>query len=351
MLSCINKSSFEYQSLKNKANIPEPILESVCRGFIDKYNRFPYLDELPKANSEPDLRNSLHINDYNGAKISDILETTGKESVVDANIELNNQYRDLEIKITPLNKEALVDITHRPTEYNLEENTETIDTDNSPLLFNDVLQKLANLYGINFYSVTDAELNSESWRGLINDPVNAFVYNNNIYINTDHASIDAPLHEMMHMFIGSVRFSNPELYQQLVNSASSFPNYNQLAQNYQGRSQNDLNEEIFVTEAARYFSGLDSNLKDMPNNVRYELNYNMRRLLDSILMGKDSVKTISDDRLFNMSLSSIAKEIASTAFTNKFHGTMNVENSELHRLLNNTKADMIKDGTLNEVCE
>jgi len=42
--------------LKNRANISELVLDSVCRDYLDKYDRFPYLDEIPGANSEQDLR-------------------------------------------------------------------------------------------------------------------------------------------------------------------------------------------------------------------------------------------------------------------------------------------------------
>ena len=36
---------------------------------------------------------------------------------------------------------------------------------------------------------------------------------------------------------------------------------------------------------------------------------------------------------------------------NNFHGTINVENSELHRKLNNIKSDLFNQGLLEEYCE
>ena len=56
MAICINKNSVQYQSLKNRAGIPEFILEAVSRDFMEKYGRLPHLDELPNSNSEPYLR-------------------------------------------------------------------------------------------------------------------------------------------------------------------------------------------------------------------------------------------------------------------------------------------------------
>ena len=665
MALCINKNSVQYQSLKNRAGIPEFILEAVSRDFMEKYGRLPHLDELPNSNSEPYLRDQLGVTKQNSAKVESILEMTGKETVEEAVIDINNQFRDLETTIVPINKEALVDIVHRPTDNNFDNWTEedqilaeaprdnngnllapngkvsnlaknekqyiqvrtkafkdwfgdweklistvqlnetshtgtgrtqyyeykinendgyiaiavdtknktinitgieaikgkglgvnsyialqnkfpeyTINSDedalsvdaermwdrmvtkgiaikngnkkyslklpnvskvvdengeplvvyhytdndnltefsidfdnyfaqhggtkkaifftrdnvipgsennfltsrkhklslflnirditeyrgtkedlhkkgttyvqvinesaqkndidgglvfkglddnkkldqtiyvvhnpkqiksavsnlgafsrlnrniydiepNGYLVLNNALQKLASLHGITFNETSDAELNSEKWQDIIPDAslVNAFIYNGQIYINLDRANLDAPIHEMFHMFVGSLRFTNPSLYQALVDSTQSFPNYEQLVQEYPGRTRNDVNEEILVTEVSRYLTGQPSSLAKMDSKTRYEISYNIKRMLDTILMGQDSVKTISEDRLFNLSLKEIAQEVNSAVMVNNFTGTMNVEGSELHRRLNNVKSDLYREGTLEEHCD
>ena len=355
MAVCVNKNSIEYQSLKDRAGISEFILEAVCRDFLEKYNRFPHLDELPNSNSEQSLRNTFKIKENNGVKISNLLEITGKETVEEATIDINNQYRDLEVKILPIVEEAIVDVVHRPTTNNFQE-IEQIEPDteaNSFLIFSNALQKLALLYGITFNEVSDAELNSDQWAGLIQDAqsVNAFVYNGQIYINTDRANIDAPIHEMFHILVGSMRFENPELYQNLINSVENLYNYSILISQYPGRSRNDINEEIFITELAKYFSGLPSELINLDQKVMHELTYNIKRTLDTILMGEDSVKTISDERLYNMSLKEVINEVNSTIATSNFHGFINIEGSELHRKLNNIKSDLLRNKTLEEICD
>ena len=355
MAVCVNKNSIEYQSLKDRAGISEFILEAVCRDFLEKYNRFPHLDELPNSNSEQSLRNTFKIKENNGVKISNLLEITGKETVEEATIDINNQYRDLEVKILPIVEEAIVDVVHRPTTNNFQE-IEQIEPDteaNSFLIFSNALQKLALLYGITFNEVSDAELNSDQWAGLIQDAqsVNAFVYNGQIYINTDRANIDAPIHEMFHILVGSMRFENPELYQNLINSVENLYNYSILISQYSGRSRNDINEEIFITELAKYFSGLPSELINLDQKVMHELTYNIKRTLDTILMGEDSVKTISDERLYNMSLKEVIDEVNSTIATSNFHGFINIEGSELHRKLNNIKSDLLRNKTLEEICD
>jgi hypothetical protein len=62
MMVCINKNSVDFQTLKNRSGISEYSLEAICRSYMTKYGRWPYLDELPNSNSEPYLRESLSLN-------------------------------------------------------------------------------------------------------------------------------------------------------------------------------------------------------------------------------------------------------------------------------------------------
>lgn len=351
---CINKDSVQYQSLKNRAGIPEIIVSAVSRDFMEKYGRLPHLDELPNSNSESHLRQALQVRKNNSAKIETILEATGKGTIAEATVDINNQYRDIETKLIPINKEAIVEITHMPTDNNFE--VEPINQDeevNSYLVLNNALQKLGSLHGIMFNEVTDAELNSEIWQDLMPEDkiVNAFIYDGQIYINLDRASVDAPIHEMFHMFVGSLRFTNPTFYQELVDSIEGMPNYEKLASEFQNKTRNDINEEILVTEVSKYLSGMSSNISQLDDKTRYEITYNIKRMLDIILMGQDSVKTITEDRLFNLSLKEIAAEVNSAVMVNEFRGTFNVEGAELHRRLNNIKADLYKQKILEEVCD
>ena len=353
MLTCINKKSFEYQTLKNKSGIKDSILSAICRDYQDKYGRFPYLDELPNVNSEPHLRDAFHIKKNNGVQINDILEKTGYDSLESATIAINNDYRDLEVSITPIVNEAIVDIEHRPNTSNFDIKPIQVDSSiNDSLVFNDALEKLASLYGIKFNIVTNAELTTPEWQQVSPEiaMANAFVYNGQIYINTDKSSVDAPLHELMHILIGSMRFTNPNLYQQLINSVENFPNYQQLIPKYSNRSRNDINEEIFVTETSKYVLGVPSNISQFDAKILNEINYNIKRVLDSILMGQDSVKTISNDRLYTQSLKDLTRQVNSSIMTSNFKGFINMEGSELHRKLNNIKSDLFKRNQLEEYC-
>jgi hypothetical protein len=41
----------------------------------------------------------------------------------------------------------------------------------------------------------------------------------------DVADVDAPIHEMSHMLLGSLKYQNRELYTQLIDIAEQLPNY------------------------------------------------------------------------------------------------------------------------------
>jgi hypothetical protein len=72
------------------------------------------------------------------------------------------------------------------------------------------------------------------------------------------ADIDAPIHEMTHILLGSIRYKNPELYMQLIQLAESFPNNSEILRNNPNRAYSDLMEEAFVEEVAKYLSGKSS---------------------------------------------------------------------------------------------
>ena len=73
-----------------------------------------------------------------------------------------------------------------------------------------------------------------------------FVKDGNIYINVDNSTMDTKVHELMHIFLGGVRYSNPELYFSLVNQVEQLPRYEEFASNFPNRTRGDINEEIFV---------------------------------------------------------------------------------------------------------
>lgn len=353
MIACINKSSIQFLNLKKKSGLSESDLESQCRYYTIRYGRFPHLDELRGVDSSKSLSNAIGLRQNGSASIHNILEYTGTQSMEQAVPVLNNEFRDLEIEVVPIVENAKVEVTHRPTDFDKVTNPVSPDEDaNSSIIIECAINKLIDLYGIKINRISSQELNSSKWKQVIPDVefVKGFIYNGEIYL-TEQATIDTPLHEMMHLLIGNLRFNNPELYIQLVNSVESWTNRNELAKRFEGRSRNDVNEEIFVEQAALFSLGQPCELSALGPEIQQEIRYNVKRLIDSILMGQASVNAIPDEILFSSTLKEVTGYVGSTIMNNTFKGTFNVEGSALHRKINNIKSDLIQNNELREECD
>ena len=246
-MQCVVKNS-EYRMKLQQSGISEPLFESFVMDFMDKYGRFPNLDEIPRANSIQHLQDTLHITG-GAANIEDILASTNTTNITDANIVLNDQYTDQDIKLFPLNNTALVYTDRRPSPYVQiqRESQQIAKNPNLRTVFTNMFDKFRNQYGINIHTITDKEL--EQWNDIPEvKTVSAFVHNSEIYINTDLADIDAPIHEMTHILLGSIRFKNPELYYQLVQTANQFEHFDERLAQYPNMAKEDAYEEIFVEE-------------------------------------------------------------------------------------------------------
>ena len=110
----------------------------------------------------------------------------------------------------------------------------------------------------------------------------------------------------------------------------------------------DRAEEVLVEELGKFFAGRESTLSNMSNTQKYELDYNIRRLLDSILNGDFSNKIIDGNVLYRSTLEKVARIVNSREIFNNMTGTMS--QSFVHRLLNNYKSDLLKSGKLKEIC-
>ena len=332
----------EYQILLNRSGIPENTLDVYCRSFLAQYNRFPYLDELP-SDSRQNLIDTLKIDSDGFTSKENILEFT-KSDEDNVNAIINDQYRDLQVGVTFILDSAIVGIKQRPTFYNEQDNFSIIpDTNLTPrsVIIN-IADKLDKYYGIKFIPVTTVELDSLGVKELSK----SFILNNNIYINTDLATLDSPIHEILHLILGSIKFQNSKLYTDLVQTAVQFGNYNKIAKLYPNRTQLDIYEEVFVEEFSKYLMG-NSELNNLPENIQYEISYNITRLLDSILMGDTSVRSL-DKNIYNMSLQDLAKAVNSRLMTSTLN--INLQDAALHRELGNIKEDLLKKGDLREEC-
>lgn len=354
MLGCINKSSSEFQRLKSASGLPEHIVEAYCREYSDRYGRFPYLDELPEADSFPFLKKEMNLSNSNVTSVGDFLRFSQATDIQQGIINLNNEFRDLEIDAMQIGDKVKLYIQKKPSQYGSDEDVEKVEQDsnlNSAFLIGDAINKLADLYGINIIPISTAEIEYDEELSQLPGVTTskAFIYNNDVYVNVDNSDVDSPLHEMLHMFFGSMRYTNPELYYQTVQMAAQFPSFEFTSRFYGNRTMGDLCEEVFITEFAKYLTGKESDIPNLPQEVQHEIFYNTKRLLDTILMGDYSVKEINDKDIYNFSLKDLSEFANSHFGENSFKGTL--DDSEVSRIMSNVKMDLVRKRELEEVCE
>lgn len=351
-MDCINTNSVEFQTLLNRSGLSEFALKVISRGTLNRLGRFPHLDELPGVNSENSLKEVLHIKKDGSTKIDTVLEQTGADSIEDATIFINKEYRDLEVSTLPLSKEVIVDIQHRPNRNKISQVKEIMidENVNSQLFISQSLNKLQDLYGIKMIPITiDEIVNSDLGNKIPNASITkAFIYEGNIYINVDTASVDSPIHEMMHLFVGSLRFTNPDLYSKLLQKVGNLNFSTEMISQFPGRTRNDVLEEILVTEVSKHLTGQDSYLNELTPMEIEEIMYNVTRMIDTVLFGENSSNHIDKNHLPMLSLKNLAKMLNSAAMNNNFQGTM--DEAAIHRVLSNVKSDLLKQGKLEEYC-
>ena len=176
-----------------------------------------------------------------------------------------------------------------------------------------------------------------------------FIFNGEIFINTDLASADTPIHELMHLMRGSIRFQDPALYQQLLDTVTKSPDFQQRVDGLmRHRSPNDALEEVLVTELSNYLAGIPSAVSTTSQELNYGVFYNIARMLDSMLMGEYSVLNLWGQDVGNMTIEQIAQVVNSSALN--IINPYNTLQAQKHRQVNNRKSELIKDNKLKINC-
>ena len=351
---CEIKNNPKSQTLHKMSGLSEFDSYSSIESYYNKYGRFPELDEIPYANSEAYLKDKLQIKTTKGntnfTTFEKIKEQTSAQTVEESNVILNQEYSDLETHLIPIEDSVIVEIEHRPSEYtdiDLEEKEIDFDPKDNQQLIQNALNRLAQYYGVQIIPITKYEISQiPELDSMSVSEVHGFIYNGNIYINTDVASIDTPIHEQLHLFLGSVRYNNPNLYFSLVSSVQNLPTFQERLLEYPNRALSDASEEIFVEELAKYLTNQPSLFSQLDPSAINTLLYNIKRDIDSILMGKQSVKSISN--IFNHSLLDLAKILNSDNFDMEYAGTL--DKAAIHRIMANTKEELMNKNELIQTC-
>ena len=357
MNACINKKSYEYRSLSDRTGLSDLFLDAEKIDYADKHNgRWPTPAEIDGSDTTEHAREFLELRKNNTTETSKLTDKFQVDTVDEAVVLLNTQdtYNDLEFDILPLNKTSIVNISHRPSKYNnnFEIRYKPDEEVNSKIVLDTAFGKLATLYGIHFKQVYLHDLhNDPMFKDVIAVDPNpkAFILNGQIYINMNNYSVDSPIHELSHMLIGQLRFAKPDLYMQLISLSEQLPNYEKMARTYPNRSRNDINEEIFVTEYSKFITGQKSVFDSIDPDIAYQVQFQVNRMIDTILDGSFGIRDLKLQDIGKYSLKQIADLVNSSKMTSV--NSFPLEDSSIHRKLNNMKLAMLKSGQLKEVCD
>lgn len=352
MNSCINTSSAEFRALKERSGLSDFQLKVALRAYQQEHaDQWPQLDEIPGANSEEYLKKQLKIREDGATKISDILEATNTNSVEEATLVINNSHRDLNTGILPLKEDAIVTIERRPSPYETHPSERRdLNQVNSQVFIGQALEQLAQGFGIQTIYKSTKELKAEGILDQVPEGVfvSAFILDGNIIVNSDIASVDAPVHELMHVLMGSIKYTNPDLYYELVQSAQQLPIYQERAALYPHRSQSDIDEEVFVEEYAKFLAGVSNEYSQLDPEITYQINYELSRTLDTILNGDDSVRIVPEAMRFGTTLKNLGKIVNSKNMESRFQGY--ADSAYIARVIGNVKSDLFKKRKLEEIC-
>ena len=358
MKSCIDISDQKFRDLVKISGLPELYVEAYCYnlGKVDNEGNwtFPRIDEIPNANSEPYLREQLNVTKNDFTKTKTLLDYTKSKTIQEALVKLNtDMHTDLEVDAVTLTKDTVIlEINKRPGTQSVEDfqQQEVQNNRHSAIILDTFCDKLQKLYGVNVVTITNAEINNDYELSQIPDAcvAKAFIYNNTIYINTDNATVDSKVHELLHLLFATMRDVDPQKYFELISKAQKFSNIQSIAASYQNRTQGDLLEEAFVTELAKYLAGLDSEIQQLSDEEYNEIYRQITRMLDSALEGQISSKSIPQDELYNHTFGKIGQLVNSRVTSYKFLGSL--DQTKIHRMLANTKSKLMREKRLEEIC-
>lgn len=217
-----------------------------------------------------------------------------------------------------------------------------------PPIILDLLNKIRDTLGVKIVSVTSNLIQTDEELSKIPHIQNAkaFIYNGQIYINTDLATEDSQTHELLHILLGHYRTIQPEKYYDLIKQVSEYSSFQEIAKNYENRSQEDVFEEVFVHELANYLTGRNSSIQSLKQRDLYELQFSIYNVLDTIINGTESAETFKQLSPLNYSFNTLAKMLNSQP--------INAEdiliNSANQRAFANLKENLFKSNQLKEIC-
>ena len=142
--------------------------------------------------------------------------------------------------------------------------------------------------------------------------IKAYILNKEIFINLDKADIASPIHEMMHLILGTIKTTNRNIYLSLINNAKNHPNFNQVLKKYSNNTKLDIYEEIFIDLFTNTIKG------KIQNNFKLnEIDNVIKNTLNEMLKLGSNLDSISGIEILNTSFEDIINTFGSDLFINQ----------------------------------
>lgn len=310
-----------------------------------------YPDEfLPvvKADSSEYLTKELGLEKIDDSFLSskeNLFKLTQTNNIQQAAEKLNDVFRDKLIKVTECGDSCILTIENKPN-IRFKQIDEVYDGLKSPKTILNLINRLIDYHGISINLISNAELSKDAWKDVVNATnAKGFIKDGKIYINTDNCTIDTKVHELMHLFLGGIRHIDPQLYFDTITKISTSPEIEIRLKEFPHRSDSDALEEVLVDEYSKYLTGQKSLIDNLSEDIIYDLNYNVHRMLDTMFMGDYSSKIVPDQDLPFMSMFKLGRLVNSQyIYSNLFNASI------MHRKTQNIKQELLKSGEIIKEC-
>lgn len=386
MALCVDKHSLEYQTLLQRSGVPDFNLNVVVSYYLENYGRYPRLNEIPNADSRAfmyeQLKGKVKNSDLKGNK------TEGESSMQSIQVSKDKIIEYLGLNpdasndvIQDLMEKKHADLTFKDLKVSRDGNTYTFKFYKVPTkwsrrninrnlmskeeqeefsieIFNKFVEEAFTKFGKRVIKISDLELSTPKWKGIVDTKkINkAFIYEGNIYINTDHATIDDMLHELLHVYIGAIQTIDLDLYKNLLNiiiGSNQFESRwnNEVKINRHTKMGNmmDFAEEMLVSELAKHLTGQQSVFRGMDQNLTNDISTTLKEGLDKIFYANMSSTSIPNINFFTSSLKDVLNYLKSGLLEECTYRNI-YEGAYEHRITSNIMQKMLNTNMMEEQC-
>ena len=221
-----------------------------------------------------------------------------------------------------------------------------VSGENTQEIMHEIVSHLINNFGIPVINKSTLDLETDLELEVVKnkDSAKAFLFNGKIYLNSDNSSLDSPLHESLHLILGTLKVLNPKLYEQiLINMKQNVEDLEEVKNNYPYLTNYEMLEELFVTTLSKHIAS------KLENEI-FESSLFLDSINESIHELLQLDNSTDTNTLLNSSISQLLNEFGSK-YINNPQSLYDIDASNLSNKITNVKAELLKNKNLKEKCK